>query len=71
MTELLLRALREVFSRIAICHCERSEATHNTKQSYMTGLLRRFAPRNDRIAASRLCVRFSGSTGTTESRLSA
>jgi len=29
-------------------HCERSEAIHNTKP---TGLLRRFAPRNDGCAA--------------------
>jgi len=51
---LSLRAATVIASRH--CHCERSEAIQNTKQSYVTGLLRRFAPRNDRIAALLLAM---------------
>lgn len=41
------RAIVEKLSRLAEPHCERSEAIQGTQSAAATGLLRRFAPRDD------------------------
>jgi hypothetical protein len=40
--------LREAIDAAALRHCERSEAIHVTAKKKKHGLLRRFAPRNDK-----------------------